>query len=298
MAQLTKAQKKKILSIILVIILAIASYVMTQIEENEKNEVAQGLTDTLAVHYINADQGDAIFIELPQKRTMLIDASTNSQEQTVIDYIAELGYKEIDYVIATHPHEDHIGGMDGVLNTFPVKNFYLPEDTATTKTFEKMLDALELNGAEVFKAEAGVEIINEEGLEMTVLSPIAEYAEEYGDDHNAWSVVCKLTYGNNSFLFTGDAEKESELLIEGDISADVLKAGHHGSSTSSCEEFMGRVNPKIVVISCGVDNDYGHPHWEAMSRFENANAKIYRTDEQGTVTVTSDGKIIDVKTEY
>ena len=299
MAKLTKKQKKKILSIIVALVLIVASYLMTELEETEQepSAPAQALEDTMAVHYLDAGQGDSIFIELPGQRTMLIDASTNSAEQTVIDYISGLGYDSIDYVIATHSHEDHIGGMDGVLNTFKVDKFYMPDDVSTTKTYENMLDALENNGAQVNEAKAGVSIISEDSLSIDILSPISSHAEDYGDDHNAWSVMCRIVYGENSFMFTGDAEAETESFLSGDLQSDVLKVGHHGSRTSTSEDFFYKVDPKIAIISCGEDNDYGHPHSEVVSLLESANVKIYRTDISGNITVTSDGKTLNVTTE-
>ncbi len=291
MSELTPAQKKKIISFVLALILLAVSYFMSQYYQPE------ALEDQVAVHYIDADQGDSIFIELPNQRSMLIDASTNSEEETVINYISALGYSNIDYVIATHPHEDHIGGMDGVLNTFPVGEFFLPNDVATTRTYEKMLEALENNGAKVVEAKAGVSVLSEENLEISILSPISQYAEEYGDDHNAWSVICRLTYGENSFIFTGDAEAKTESFLTGNLRSDVLKVGHHGSSTSTSEEFFYAVAPEIAVISCGEGNDYGHPHKEILSLFESAGIQVYRTDISGTVTVTSDGQSLNVTTE-
>ncbi len=298
MAKLTKNQKKKIFSIIIVLVLIAVSYIMTEMNQGEEPVApTEALEDIMSVHYIDAGQGDAIFIELPDQRTMLIDASTNSEEETVIDFISSLGYDYIDYAIATHPHEDHIGGMDGVLNTFKVGEFYLPDDASITKTYERMLDALETNGSKVIEAKSGVSIISEENLSIDILSPILLYAEEYGDDHNAWSVICKLTYGDNTFMFTGDAEAETESFLTGDLQSDVLKVGHHGSSTSTSEDFFYKVDPKIAVISCGEGNDYGHPHSETMSLLERENIKIYRTDISGDITITSNGKTLDVITE-
>ena len=298
MSKLTPAQKKKILSIVLAIVLLIVSYIITELQEDEAPAPeAESSLPSMSVHYIDAGQGDAIFIELPLERSMLIDASTGSAEEDVIDYISGLGYTYIDYVIATHPHEDHIGGMDGVLNTFNVGEFYMPADVSTTKTFERMLEAAENNGAKIIEAKAGMNIIDEENLLLEIISPIPEYAEEYGDDHNAWSVMCKLTYGENSFMFTGDAEAETESFLEGDLQADVLKMGHHGSSTSSSEEFFSRVSPKLAIISCGADNDYGHPHDEIISLLERENVPYYRTDISGNITVTSNGSVLDVITE-
>jgi competence protein ComEC len=243
----------------------------------------------LRVHYIDVGQGDCIFAELPGGRSMLIDAGTNDSVATVCDYIDAIGEDTLDYVIATHPHADHIGGMDGVLDEFDVGTFYMPDVQSNTRTFESMLDSLETSDAKVIKAEAGVVVCEEDNLKIQLIAP----TEDYYDEVNDYSAVVKLTYGETDFLFMGDAEKYVENKITADVSADVLKVGHHGSDTSSGEKFLKRVNPSCAVISAGKGNDYGHPHREVIDRLNKRNIKIFRTDMLGTVVIGSDGENIE-----
>lgn len=243
----------------------------------------------LRVHYIDVGQGDCIYIELPEGKSMLIDAGTNDSVDTVCDYISNTGEDTLDYVVATHPHADHIGGMDGVVARFDIGTFYMPDVQSDTRTFESMLDSLEASDARVEVAKAGVVMCNEDNLTIQILSPTqARY-----EDLNNYSSVVKLTYGETDFLFTGDAEKYAEKKIVADVSADVLKVGHHGSDTSTGEEFLNRVNPAYAIISSGEDNEYGHPHREVVERLRDRGIKIFRTDTQGTVVIGSDGKNIE-----
>lgn len=243
----------------------------------------------LRVHYIDVGQGDCIFAELPGGRSMLIDAGTNESVATVCDYISATKEDTLDYVIATHPHSDHIGGMDGVIDEFDIGTFYMPDVQNNTRTFESMLDSLEASDAEVKKAEAGLVIYEEDNLKIQLVAP----TEGYYDEINDYSAVVKLTYGETDFLFMGDAEKYSEGKITADVSADVLKVGHHGSDTSSGAKFLRKVNPAYAVISSGKDNEYGHPHKEVTDRLKERNIKIFRTDMLGTVVIGSDGKNIE-----
>ena len=254
---------------------------------------SEGSND-VKVHFIDAGQGDSIFIELDGTKTMLIDAGTAESGDDIVGYIDNLGYNTIDYLVATHPHADHIGGMTDVFESFEIKSVYMPDAVTDTKTFERFLDAIEKESCVVNEARAGMSIFSDGNLKADILSPVSE---KYKDLNN-YSVVVKLTHGNVKYLFTGDSEKEVEKqILNDDISAHVLKAGHHGSSTSSGEEFVRKVNPEVAVISCGKDNDYGHPHRETIQTFDKLGIKMLRTDEEGSIVIASDGNEIKVGDE-
>lgn len=208
----------------------------------------------LIVHFIDVGQGDSTFIELPNGETMLIDAGEREYGDKVVAYIYNQGYDTLDYVVATHPHTDHIGGIVDVLNAFPTKNFYMTSYVNPTQTFDDMLTAVEKNGANAHEVMAGTVILDEPELLVEVVAPKA-----LAEDSNNNSVVIKLTYGENKFLFTGDAEKAEEDGIWTNIKCDVLKVGHHGSDTSSTKNFLKKVEQTYAVISCGLYNSYGHP---------------------------------------
>jgi len=263
-------------------------------EEETSTEVDE-IEGILKVHYIDIGQGDSIFIELPNGEKALIDGGPRSSEETLLNYLDEQGVERIDYLVATHPHEDHIGGLDGVINNYDIGKIYMPDVVHTTKTFENLLLAIQDKGYKITRAMAGDTIVDMEGLGLYILAP-----EEDADweDLNNYSVVVRLEYKNNSFLFTGDAEKDSEdiMISKGyDLKAEVLKVGHHGSTTSTTDEFLDRVDPKYAIISCGADNKYGHPHKEILAKLEEKNIEIYRTDIDGTIVVKSDGKSISFK---
>lgn len=245
---------------------------------------------SLRVSFIDVGQGDSEFIELPNGETLLIDAGTNETGADVVNYIESLGYSSIDYVVGTHPHEDHIGGLDDVIRTFDVESVYMPKVTADTKTFEDVLDAVDEKGLTINTAKAGVTLVDGDGLSVKMLAPVLD---EY-DNTNDYSAVIKVVYGDTSFLFTGDAEEYAEDLITGDVDSDVLKVGHHGSSTSTGEAFLERVSPSYAVISCGLGNSYGHPHTETIEKL--GGIPVFRTDEMGTIVATSDGSEISFRT--
>lgn len=248
------------------------------------------INEKMYVHFIDVGQGDSIFIELPNGESMLVDAAEDDQADKIITYIHQQGYNSLDYVVATHPHSDHIGGMANVINNFSVKNFYMTSVLSTTKTYENMLTAINNSGAKVHNVMAGDVILDDGNLLIEVVAPKALEC----DDLNSTSVVIKLTYGENSFLFTGDAEKDEEDGIWTNIKCDVLKVGHHGSDSSSTANFLKKVESTYAVISVGTGNSYGHPTDSTLQRLAQRNIKVFRTDIQGTIVFTSDGTNITV----
>lgn len=252
-------------------------------------------TDNLKVHYFDVGQGDCILVQVNNKN-LLIDAGPKDAESQLIKNINNLNIKKLDYVIATHPHEDHIGGMGQIIKTFNIGKFYAPKVTSNTKTFEYMINQLNNKNLKIniIKPGIGDDIDLGKNAKVEVFAPNNSSYENL----NNYSPIIKISYKSTSFLFTGDAEKLSEKEVlnkEYDIQSDVLKIGHHGSSSSTSKEFLNKVNPKIAVISLGKDNDYGHPHKETISSLKNKGIKYFRTDEEGTVILESDGKTVTKK---
>ncbi len=260
-------------------------------QEEPRESLLEGMElypiyDDIRVHYIDVGQGDCEFIELPNGQTMLIDAGNSHNGSQIVSYIKSIfEYDEIDYVVATHPHSDHIGGMAEVLNHFDVGAMYMPDKSHTSKTFENLLDTIESNNISLHRAKANTNILTSGLLKIDILAP---FGESYSNLNN-YSAVVKLVYGDTVFLFTGDAEREIEnKLLSSDIDADVLKVGHHGSNTASTSAFIKKVTPSVSVISCGAGNQYGHPHSEVLAILNDNDSQIYRTDEVGTIIVTAD----------
>lgn len=247
----------------------------------------------MKVHYIDVGNGDSIFIELPNNTNMLIDAGESSKGDKVVDYIKSLGYSNINYVIGTHPHTDHIGGLSKVINSFTIEKIYMPKVISTSKTYENLLNTIMNKGLKIQTARAGIDIINSQGLLITLLAP----NNDLYSDLNNYSVVIKIEYQDVKFLFMGDAEEKSENEILCDVESDVIKVGHHGSNTSSSKKFVSRVNAKYAIISVGSDNNYNHPNIDIVNRWKDANAKVYRTDENGTIVVSTNGSTLNVEKE-
>ncbi len=259
------------------------------IDFNTAKETADG---TATVNFLDVGQGDSAFIELPDNKTMLIDASTADCGDGIVSYIKGKGYSKIDYLVATHPHADHIGGMKSVVNSFDIGEIYMPRAATSTKTFKNLLQAIKNKGKTIKTAKAGVNMFDFGGCKCDILAP---NGEDY-DSLNNYSAVIKLKFGETSFLFMGDAEEESEDEITADVSANVLKVGHHGSSTSTSQDFLNRVAPDAAVISCGKDNSYGHPHRETLEKLEDAGVCVYRTDLSGTIVAVTDGETVEIST--
>lgn len=255
----------------------------------EKNELeAEYTLPGMKVHFLDVGQADSTLIQT-EDGAMLIDAGNREDHETIINYLDSQGVKTLDYVIGTHPHEDHIGSMKAVMERYDIGTLILPDKIHTTVTYEDMLLCAQEKGLPVSLAEAGKEYQLGENARFTILAPVGDY----GDNLNNWSVGVKVTYGEDRFLFCADAEEEAEEDMLGtgmDLGAEVFKVSHHGSDTSNSAEFLDAVSPEFAVISCGSENSYGHPHQEVLSRLESRNVKLYRTDVQGTIVATTRGK--------
>lgn len=257
--------------------------------------VSPGAAHELKVHFIDVGQGDAILVETPAGQKMLVDAGENVYGNRVVDYLLAQGVRELDVVVGTHTHSDHIGGLDTVMARFPVKTIYMPRVTQNTNSFEDVLKAVKQQGLTVFTARAGV-VIPLQGIDCRILSPRADHYDELND----YSAVIRMQFGSQSFLLTGDARliPENQMLDAGeDLQANVLKVAHHGSYSSSSARFLKAVQPIYGIISLGKDNDYGYPHDSTLTRLARAGIKIYRTDLNGTIVISTDGSTLQVKTE-
>lgn len=259
-----------------------------------KDDSSQVQSNKMLVHYIDVGQGDCILIQVNNKN-LLIDSGPKSDKKKFLNYLNSLNLKKLDYVIATHPHEDHIGNMANVINSYKITDFYAPKIQSNTKTFENMVDALKSKKLKINVIKRGTSTINlGNNTRVTIFSPTKNDYENL----NNYSPVMKIEYGKTSFLFTGDAQNdiEKEILSNNDdISADILKIGHHGSSTSTSENFLKKVNPSIGVISVGEGNVYNHPNDDILERLKKNEITIYRTDTNGTIILSSDGKSITKK---
>lgn len=266
---------------------------------SDKDEVVESqsvsLTDSdellspLKVYFLDVGQADSILIECNDEY-MLIDAGNNEDGDKLVKYFESLDIEKFKYLIGTHAHEDHIGGMDDIINNFDADMFYMPDVVTTTKTFEDVIDALADKNMYFDTPSVGDKL----SLGGAILEVV--YIGDDSSDINNTSIVLRLVYENVSFLFTADAESSAEKIILNnniDISSTVLKVGHHGSSTSTTTAFLKRVSPSYAVISSGEGNSYGHPHDEIVEKFYKNNVKIYRTDELGTIVASSNGKEIN-----
>jgi len=247
-------------------------------------------SNEIRVHYIDVGQGDAILIQSAQN-AVLIDGGDTKAHQALIDYLRSAEVKDIDYVIATHPHADHIGGLPRVVKQFGVRGVIMPDVVHTSGTFEKLIAAIEKKGIRITVPKVG-DAFAAGIIKFTVLAPGKKFK-----DLNNMSVVVRMAHGETSFLFTGDAEDKSEnemLKSRQPLRADVLKVGHHGSRTSTTEDFLDAVRPSVAVISCGNDNSYNHPNKETLMKLgrPERNIALFRTDADGTVVITTDGRKI------
>lgn len=292
-----KKKQKKFISFILAVLFIIGYYIFEDIPTEEsysnKDEIKVNniVTTDLQIYYFDVGQADSTLI-INNGHSMLIDAGNNEDGEKLVTYIKEeLNITTIDYVVGTHPHEDHIGGLDDIINNFNIKEVYLPEAMTTTKTFEDVLDAIankELSITvptigETFKlGEADFEVI---------------YTGTGEKDLNEASIILRMIFGNKTYLFTGDITEEvEETILNSNIDIDVLKVAHHGSKYSSSEEFVNIATPEYAIISAGEGNSYGHPEPETLTRLKKHTNNIYITKDLGTILLTSDGKTITITT--
>lgn len=308
-----KKRSKKIngiLSTVLALIFIFASAVLyeqgiisddiySDILSDIQNETVDVTGGDIEVHYLDVGQAECILIKAPEK-TVLIDAGNIGCGKTIESYLRAEDVSHIDLFILTHPHADHIGSASDIIKSFPVDETIMPEIPdkylPTTKLFENLLVTFSENNSNVSYSKVGTVYDLGGGASIEILGPL-EYS---GSNLNNYSIISKLTYGDTDFLFTGDAEKEIELsLVDAklNLSCTVLSAGHHGSSTSNSALFLKLANPEYAIISCGYDNDYGHPHSETISAYTELGIKYYRTDYDGNIVCRSDGKTVTVTTE-
>ena len=280
--------KKRIVSALIVIAIILSLY---YIKINFYNETPEMVTDysQLKAHFIDVGQGDSCFIELPNGENMLIDSGESKYADTVTNYISELGYSSIDYLVATHGDSDHIGSLYKVFEEFDIKSCYTSVTPSKTKTYQKFCDAVDAEGIELKKPLSNEMLIDEQYLDVKVVGPDKEYK-----DTNDASVVLLVSFYEYDFLFTGDAPYEVlENYNIGDI--EVLKASHHGSRTGVSDELIEELSPEYSVISAGKDNKYGHPHAETLKLL--SQSEIYITAECGDIVAVCSSKSIIFSTE-
>ena len=294
--------KKKTVKRILILLFIAIAYVYSTYQNTDKtvndNTIKQRKTEStlkesstnLDVYFLDVGQADSILLS-NNGHYMLIDAGNNEDGPKLVNYFKSLGITKFDYVIATHAHEDHIGGMDDIIKNFDIDTFYMPDLITTTKTFEDVLDAL----SEKQIAFETPTIDQEFFFSDTKITTL--YVNNEAKNLNDSSIVLRLKHGSNTFLFTGDAStKVEKQLLNKNIASDVLKVGHHGSRYSTSKEFLNKVNPQYAIISVGINNTYKHPHDETLKKLNDKKIIIYRTDQEGTIVAESNGNIIQFKT--
>jgi competence protein ComEC len=248
----------------------------------------------LTITFLDVGQADCIFVQAGTK-TLLIDAGTNDGSASLVSRLQQKGVHQIDVLIGTHPHEDHIGGMDTIIKNFAIGAIYLPDVTSTTPSFEDVLTAISDKGLKISIPR----LFETLTLGQSTITFLAPNSSSY-DEINNYSIVTRLQFGNTSFLFSGDAQNhsEQEMLPGGfNLKSDVLKIGHHGSFSSTSPAFLAAVSPRYAVIFVAKDNDYGHPHQETLQKLSAAGVQVYRTDLNGDIVFRSDGSGLTIETQ-
>lgn len=260
----------------------------------ETSQTPVGASNKMKVHFLDVGQGDSIFVQSPNGKNLLVDGSTKDAGKEVVAYLKSHDVEKLDYVVATHPDADHIGGLISVLNSISIKNFVDSGKVHTSQTYEEMLQLILDKNIPFIVPNIGDTIPLDDDLDITVLN-----VGEESDDNNEASIVLKITYGEVSYLLMGDADIriEKEILEQSNVKSTVLKAGHHGSDTSSSEDFIQAVKPEVTILSYGKDNSYGHPDAEVKSRLERISSQIYGTAVVGNIVVETDGVDYNVLTD-
>ncbi|WP_018249650.1 MBL fold metallo-hydrolase [Orenia marismortui] len=285
--------KKLIISFIILLLISQLNYIYAEEDIRYTNLLNQSTIKKklLKAHFIDVGQADSTLIQLPNNQNILIDGGNNSDASLIIRYLNNLHIKKIDYLIATHPHEDHIGGLDNIINNFKINKIYMPEVSHTSQSFKDLLLSISNKGLKINAAKTGISLLDDNKLHIKIIAPIKNYYDEL----NNYSVIAKITFDKISILFTGDAESEVEkelLDTNYNLEADLLKVAHHGSNSSTTSSFLKRVNPKYAVISVGKNNKYGHPNKSTLRKLQQEDIKVFRTDKQGTIVAISNGKSI------
>lgn len=298
---LASMKKKAIISIITIIVVAVIGLLadkgilnLDEVKQSLGKSDSPASNADMSVHFIDVGQGDCTLV-ISNGEAMLIDAGERECAVTVSDYLKNMGVSRLKYVIATHPHSDHIGGLSYIIENFQVDMVIMPkipDDLVPTSTvYENLLTAIKNKGLKIHAAKDEKLSLGESTVE--IFAPLGDYS-----NLNDYSVCTKITHGENTFLLTGDtestAEKNFAARCSGSLDAKVLKAGHHGSNTATTTQLLDAVTPRYAVISCGEDNSYGHPHSETLDRLEKYADYILRTDKMGTIIFESDGEGLNV----
>ena len=246
----------------------------------------------VTIKFIDVGQGEAILIALPEK-TVLIDAGPTGSAPKIAQVLQELGRNKIDYLVATHPDEDHIGGMADVISSTQIGTIYAPNKTNNTATYRKFLTAIQNNNLQITLAEAGTIIDQTDSYKLEILWP---KKDANFPDTNDYSIIIKLTVGNKTFLFTGDAPTNA-ILNSNPGHIDVLKLSHHGSRTGTTEQLVRKLSPTYAILSYAVDNSYGHPMQSVLNALRKHSVEVWGTGANGTITITCDGTDIDISGE-
>ena len=263
----------------------------SQSDTNAPSTTAQ-TSANVTIKFIDVGQGEAILIALPEK-TVLIDAGPTGSAPKIAQVLQELGRNKIDYLVATHPDEDHIGGMADVISSTQIGTIYAPNKTNNTATYRKFLTAIQDNNLQITLAEAGTIIDQTDSYKLEILWP---KKDANFPDTNDYSIIIKLTVGNKTFLFTGDAPTNA-ILDSNPGHIDVLKLSHHGSRTGTTEQLVRKLSPTYAVLSYALDNSYGHPMQSVLNALRKHSVEVWGTGANGTITITCDGTNIDISGE-